>query len=68
MVIAGQGSDEVTTAGDDDIVIGDNGSALFTNGHLITLVSTDLDDTTGGDDTIVVGDGFNRVIAVPVPI
>ena len=62
VVIAGQGNDEVTTTGGDDIVIGDNGSAQFTDGHLITLTSTDLDDTTGGDDTLNLGNGFNRVV------
>ena len=62
IVVAGHGADNVATTGGDDVVIGDNGRAEFTNGNLITLTSTDLDDSTGGHDVLSVGEGFNRVI------
>ncbi|MGH1371326.1 MAG: beta strand repeat-containing protein, partial [Cellvibrionaceae bacterium] len=63
IAIAGQGNDQVTTGTEDDIVLGDNGVALFSNGHLVKLLSTDSSDLTGGNDIIVAGAGYNRMIS-----
>ncbi len=62
-IIAGQGRDTVNAGADNDIVMGDNGTLLFTDGHLTSMVSDDLDDSTGDDDVLNLGDGWNRAIA-----
>ncbi|HEX2649809.1 MAG TPA: DUF4347 domain-containing protein [Burkholderiales bacterium] len=53
VVLAGDGIDSVTALDGEDVVIGDNGQALWTGGTLTTLTSHNTG--AGGDDTINVG-------------
>ena len=63
VVIGGFGSDEITTGVDDDVVIGDNGEALYTAGVLSGQIrSTDTDGATGGGDVIDANAGNNVVL------
>lgn len=64
IVLAGSGADEVDAGSDTsrDIVVGDNGAALFdAAGILYDIRSTA--PATGGDDRIIVGNGDDVVIA-----
>ncbi|MFF9468200.1 MULTISPECIES: hypothetical protein [unclassified Methylobacterium] len=60
LVIGGTGADTITALGGGDIVIGDNGYAVFEAGVRIEFASTDTAD--GGNDRIEAGDGDNLVI------
>ncbi|BAU91131.1 GLUG domain-containing protein [Methylorubrum populi] len=60
LVIGGTGADTVTALGGGDIIIGDNGYAVFEAGVRIEFASTDTGD--GGNDRIEAGDGDNVVI------
>ena len=62
-VIAGFGSDEVTTGKGADDVIGDNGIIQYVDGVAVRLSTNDNDVSTTGVDTIIVGGGDNRVLA-----
>ncbi|WP_283206900.1 calcium-binding protein, partial [Methylorubrum podarium] len=60
LVIGGTGADTVTALGGGDVVIGDNGYAVFEAGVRIEFASTDTGD--GGNDRIDAGGGDNLVI------
>ena len=62
-VIAGFGSDEVTTGKGADDVIGDNGIIQYVDGVAVRLSTNDNDVSTTGVDTIIVGGGDDRVLA-----
>ena len=62
VVLAGFGADEVTTGLHDDIVVGDNGYAIFNSSGILTYVTT-TEPEIGGDDLIDAGDGRNIVLA-----
>ena len=60
LVIGGTGADTIVALGGSDVIIGDNGHALFAAGVRIEFASTETAD--GGDDRIDAGDGDNLVI------
>ena len=65
VVIGGAGGDliDAGTTNEQDIVIGDNGFAEFTDtGRLSRIATTDTD--IGGDDDITVGDGDDVVLGL----
>ncbi|WP_117236182.1 LEPR-XLL domain-containing protein [Vibrio maerlii] len=61
-VIAGEGSDNITTVGGDDHIIGDNGQLLYDDQGVITNAKT-KSLALGGADAISAGDGENIVLA-----
>jgi len=61
VIAGGMGGDFITTGVDDDILLGDNGSASFTKDGVLTQIKSTNDDL-GGADTIVAGGGTNTVI------
>ena len=61
VVLAGNGSDQVTGGKDRDVVVGDNGNATFTTSGILTYITTS-DPTFGSGDIIKTGDGDNIVI------
>jgi Ca2+-binding RTX toxin-like protein len=60
LVFGGSGGDSITTLGDDDIIVGDNGSATFDTTRVLRTVQTS-DPTYAGADTITAGNGNNVV-------
>ena len=61
IILGGFGKDQITTLGDDDIVVGDNGNATFTDVGVLTYITTS-EPEIGDVDTINVGDGLNIVL------
>jgi Ca2+-binding RTX toxin-like protein len=62
LVAGGFGSDQITTLGGNDDVLGDNGMFVFSSGLLTRAETTDADKATAGNDTIDAGDGNNVVL------
>ena len=62
IVFGGYGGDGITTGQDDDVIVGDNGEALYADGILREVRSMDTDSGTGGIDAIDAGGGENQVI------
>jgi hypothetical protein len=63
VVLGGNGYDQIDagTDGADDVVVGDNGKAIFSDtGILLSIETTDA--AYGDHDEILVGDGNNVVI------
>ena len=63
IVLGGSGGDLIDAGTDqsDDVVVGDNGIANFTETGKLTDIAT-TDPATGGDDDITVGDGSDVVL------
>jgi Ca2+-binding RTX toxin-like protein len=63
VVLGGSGADDIDagTDGSRDVVVGDNGLALFDANEVLVEIRTAVPDT-GGDDNIVVGDGDDFVL------
>jgi Ca2+-binding RTX toxin-like protein len=61
IVLGGYGGDQITTGGDVDFVVGDQGYvAVDTNGNLQEMRTTDV--SIGGMDTIIALGGNNRIL------
>ncbi|HEY4634477.1 MAG TPA: UvrD-helicase domain-containing protein, partial [Candidatus Limnocylindrales bacterium] len=61
-IIGGSGDDSITAGNGAaaDVIIGDNGKALFEGGKLVRIETTDF--SYGGDDTIFAGNGPDTVL------
>ncbi|MBL7039484.1 MAG: hypothetical protein ISR77_12695, partial [Pirellulaceae bacterium] len=64
VVLGGSGSDDIDGGDDDgrDVILGDNGSALFDAAGVLIDVRTTVPGT-GGDDEILAGDGDDVIFA-----
>ncbi|MDH4109610.1 MAG: hypothetical protein OEW35_14975, partial [Gammaproteobacteria bacterium] len=60
IILGGFGSDEITTLGGSDVIIGDNGLLDYRAGLLIR--TTDADESSGAGDQIQAGAGRNVVL------
>ncbi|WP_236960944.1 beta strand repeat-containing protein [Methylobacterium durans] len=60
VVIGGVGADEIRTGSGADVIVGDNGNAVFLNG-ILTFIET-LDSSLGLADLIDAGEGANVVM------
>ena len=62
IVIGGPGKDDITGGENTDVVLGDNGHAVFNASSVLTFITT-IDAATGDDDLIKAGDGLNTILA-----
>lgn len=62
-VAGGFGTDDITTGGGRDFILGDNGQFEFNLGNVVRVRTTDVVDNTGGRDLIRAGEGDNIVLA-----
>ena len=60
IILGGFGADDMTGGSDRDVVLGDNGHAIFNTAGDLTFITT-ISPEIGGDDLITVGNGNNFV-------
>ncbi len=62
LILGGADGDDISAGGGTDVVIGDFGAILISNGALQTARTTDAAATTGGNDTIRGGTGGDVIL------